>query len=89
MTAEEIRKFAWEVAFDEQGKLPRMLAEIAAQLAEANKRGNVLASICGDGSGPRGRVCALEPGHPGDHRSYHSSGGCIGWPQRKEQHNGR
>src|SRR2546429_9340766 len=48
---------------------------------EARKR-HLLASLCGDNTGPENRFCTLEPGHPGDHKSFHSSGGLIGWRQK-------
>ena len=55
--------------------------EIPKKAAERN----LLASICGN-EGPwsdsRGvYFCVLEPGHPGDHKHFHSSGGVVGWPQ--------
>lgn len=48
------------------------------------RRFKIVHSICGDGSGPEGLFCVLEPGHPGDHKNFHSSGGCVGWPRRTE-----
>jgi len=87
MSPEEIRKFAWEVTLrpgdENEGKLYRLLGEIAAQLAEANTRANILASICGDSSGPHGVFCTLEPKHRGEHKHFHSSGGAIGWRNRE------
>jgi hypothetical protein len=41
----------------------------------------VRAGICGDSDGPD--FCTLEPGHPGDHKQFHSGGGFIGWRNKK------
>jgi len=49
--------------------------EIPKKAAERN----LLASICGNQNGEF--FCVLEPGHPGDHKHFHSSGGIAGWPQ--------
>jgi hypothetical protein len=46
------------------------------------RRYKLQASVCGDGSGPKGLFCTLEPGHRGDHKNFRSNGGMIGWPQK-------
>ena len=51
-------------------------------IPQDSRRIRIEAAICGDESGPDGVVCTLEPGHRGDHKSFHSSGGCIGWPRK-------
>lgn len=38
--------------------------------------------VCGDRC--ESWVCVLEHGHPGDHKHFHSSGGCVGWPQKEK-----
>src|SRR5438552_2665306 len=49
---------------------------------QETRKNKIIASICGDNSGPEHAFCVLEPGHPGDHVSFHSSGGKIGWRRR-------
>lgn len=53
------------------------------QIPQESLRLRMLGSICGDNSGHSKFFCVLEPEHLGDHKHFHSSGGCIGWPNRK------
>jgi hypothetical protein len=81
MMADEIRKMLADYltgridgTLDEEGLRNLFLGEIAAQLAEMNEQRRV---FCGHRKDRW--LCALEPGHPGDHQNYHSSGGVVGW----------
>jgi len=60
-------------------------------IPKQSRDAKILASICGDCAyrvTDGGRLsaepifCVLEPGHPGDHKNFHSSGGMIGWPRK-------
>jgi len=51
-------------------------------IPQETRRIKIAASICGDNSGPEDCFCVLEPGHPRDHKHFHSSGGMIGWPRK-------
>jgi hypothetical protein len=49
------------------------------EIPKRSKEARILGSVCGNFKDSF--VCVLEPNHPGDHRSAHSSGGYIGWPK--------
>jgi hypothetical protein len=57
---------------------------VITSTAEMDRELKFKSSICGDNSGPDWAFCTLEPNHPGDHKNFHSSGGCIGWPQKDD-----
>jgi len=59
-----------------------LVAYIWLDIAKQSRRLRLCSSICGDNSGPADYFCTLEPNHPGDHKHFHSSGGCIGWPRK-------
>jgi hypothetical protein len=89
MTAEQIRELVdnnvgYRVggSLDEPNLLNALIGEIAAQLAEIKELASLLASVCGDRSGPAGKFCTLERGHRGEHQQFWS-GGCIGWPNEQ------